>query len=162
MTAAPMLALVLGWSRWLVWLLSLEGARFIRHHDTHVNISAFVVIRGAQFELHIFIDAELNVVQVIFTAEVNVTFVFVFLMVTILFSFVTNKLLKVLVTKLATLWIYDMSFAPIATLVVHRLLLILMEVLRVELKGSHLLPMRQVMTLILEKVIIVLFAGRIV
>ena len=53
MTTTPLLALVLllvlGWM-WLlllVWLLTLEGPRFIRHHDSHVNISAFVVIRGA-------------------------------------------------------------------------------------------------------------------
>ena len=112
--------------------------------------------------MHVFINAKLYIVKIIFTTEVNITFISISWMVTLLFSFVTNKLLKVLVTKLTTLWIYDESFAPIATLVVHRLLLNLMEVLRVELKGSHLLPMRQVMTLILEKVIIVLFAGRIV
>ena len=105
--------------------------------------------------MHIFIDGELNVVQIIFTAEVNIASIFIFLVVTVLFSFVTNKLLKVLVSKLAILWVYDVSFTPIATLVVHRLLLNLMEVLRVKLEGSHLLPMRQVMTLILEKVIIV-------
>ena len=67
-----------------------------------------------------------------------------------------------MVSKLAALWIYDLSFTPIASLVVHGLLLNLMEVLRVKLEGSHLLPMRQVMTLILEKVIIVFFVGRIV
>ena len=83
-------------------------------------------------------------------------------MVTVLFSFVTNKLLKVLVSKLAILWVYDVSFTPIATLVVHRLLLNLMEVLRVKLESSHLLSMRQVMTLILEKVIIMFFVRCIV
>ena len=166
MTAAPLLALVLvrvlvlvlGWLSWQGWLLRLVGPGVIRHHDSHVNISAFVVIRGAQFELHIFINAELDVIQIILlTAEVNIAFsIFFIVVVAVFFSFVANKLLIVVVSRLATLSI-GVSFAPIAALVVHRLLLNLVEVLRVKLQGSHLLSMRQVMTLILEKVIIVFF-----
>ena len=155
------LVLVLGWLRWQGWLLRLVSPGVIRHHDSHVNISAFVVIRGAQFELHIFINAELDVIQIILlTAEVNIVFsIFFIVVVAVFFSFVANKLLIVVVSNLTTLSIDGVSFAPIAALMVHRLLLNLVEVLRVKLQGSHLLPMRQVMTRILEIVIIVFFVG---
>ena len=133
-TAAPLLSLVLGLMRLLGWLLRLVGPRFIWHHDTHINISAFVIIRGAQFELHIFIDAELNIIQIILTTEVNIILsiflIVCIVMISLFFSFVANKLLIVMVYWLAT-WSFNKTFTPIAALVVHRLLLNLMEVLRV-------------------------------
>ena len=51
MTAAPWLSLslslLLGRLSWLVRLLRLESPRIIWHHNAYVNISTFVVIRGA-------------------------------------------------------------------------------------------------------------------
>ena len=85
--------------------------------------------------MHIFIDAELDVIQIFFTTEVNIAVSF-FMLATVL----ANQLLIVLVSRLATPCI-GVSFGPIAMLMVYRLLLNLVEVVWVELKRSHLLPM---------------------
>ena len=77
---------------------------------------------------------KLNIIQIILTTEVNIVLsiflIVCIVMISLFFSFVANKLLIVMVYWLAT-WSFNETFTPIAALVVHRLLLNLMEVLRV-------------------------------